>query len=180
MGNFDHGTSYMREVGDDGELRPWHYIYVHSIESRLIRKVQPPQPETRNRFSARTPSKGRQAAFFRAPDFSGSIYAAVKSFPKPRQSICGPGRRSTLNPKPFTLNPNPPNPKPETRNLKPSTQNLNPKPETQNRNPKPETQVKNMRTKENMPPCAVRPVPLSSEFGRNKAVKSRPERTRQK
>ena len=23
--------------GDDGELRLWHYIYVYSIESRLIR-----------------------------------------------------------------------------------------------------------------------------------------------
>jgi len=28
MGNSDHGTTYMRIIGDDGELRPWHYIYV--------------------------------------------------------------------------------------------------------------------------------------------------------
>ena len=27
MGNSDHGTSYMRVGGDDGELRPWHFIY---------------------------------------------------------------------------------------------------------------------------------------------------------
>jgi len=27
MGNSDHGTTYMRVGGDDGELRPWHYIY---------------------------------------------------------------------------------------------------------------------------------------------------------
>ena len=26
MGNSDHGTKYMRVGGDDGELRPWHYI----------------------------------------------------------------------------------------------------------------------------------------------------------
>jgi len=32
MGNSDHGTTYMRVGGYDGELRPWHYIYVHSIE----------------------------------------------------------------------------------------------------------------------------------------------------
>ena len=37
MGNSDHGTSYMRVGGHDGELRLWHYIYVYSIESRLIR-----------------------------------------------------------------------------------------------------------------------------------------------
>ena len=34
MGNSDHGTTYMRVGGDDGELRPWHYIYVYSIESK--------------------------------------------------------------------------------------------------------------------------------------------------
>ena len=26
MGNSDHGTAYMRAGGDDGELRPEHYI----------------------------------------------------------------------------------------------------------------------------------------------------------
>ena len=31
MENSDHGTTYMRAGGDDGELRPWHYIYVYSI-----------------------------------------------------------------------------------------------------------------------------------------------------
>ena len=30
----------VRAGGDDGELRPWHYIYVHSIESRLIMRVR--------------------------------------------------------------------------------------------------------------------------------------------
>ena len=40
MGNSDHGTTYMRVGGDDGELRPWHYIYVYSIESRLILRVR--------------------------------------------------------------------------------------------------------------------------------------------
>ena len=39
MGNSDHGTTYMTGGGDDRELRPWHYIYVNSIESRLIRRV---------------------------------------------------------------------------------------------------------------------------------------------
>ena len=29
----------VRVGGDDGELRPWYYIYVDSIESRLIRRV---------------------------------------------------------------------------------------------------------------------------------------------
>ena len=30
----------VRVGGDDGELRPWHYIYVYSIESRLIMRVR--------------------------------------------------------------------------------------------------------------------------------------------
>ena len=29
----------MREEGIDGELRPWHYINVYSIESKLIMRV---------------------------------------------------------------------------------------------------------------------------------------------
>ena len=40
MGNFDHGTIYMRVGGDHRELRPWHYIYVYSIEIRLIMRVR--------------------------------------------------------------------------------------------------------------------------------------------
>ena len=39
MGNSDRGTSCMRVGGNDGELRPWHYIYVYSTDSRLIRRV---------------------------------------------------------------------------------------------------------------------------------------------
>ena len=27
----------VRVAGDDGELRPWHYVDVYSIESRLIK-----------------------------------------------------------------------------------------------------------------------------------------------
>jgi len=38
MGNSDDGNAYMRVGRDDGELRAWHYIYVHSIESKLIRR----------------------------------------------------------------------------------------------------------------------------------------------
>jgi hypothetical protein len=30
----------VRAGEDDGELRPWHYIYVYSIESRLIMRVK--------------------------------------------------------------------------------------------------------------------------------------------
>jgi hypothetical protein len=33
----------VRVSGDDGELRPWHFIYV-SIESRMIRGVDPHYP----------------------------------------------------------------------------------------------------------------------------------------
>ena len=29
----------VRVGGDDGELRAWHYIYVYSIEGRLVRRV---------------------------------------------------------------------------------------------------------------------------------------------
>ena len=47
MGNSDHGTIYMRVGGDDGELRPWYYIYVYSIESRLIMRVSHPEVELR-------------------------------------------------------------------------------------------------------------------------------------
>jgi len=31
------GLWVVRVGGDDEELRPWHYIYVYSIESRLIK-----------------------------------------------------------------------------------------------------------------------------------------------
>ena len=34
------GLWVVRIVGDDGELRPWHCIYVYSIESRLIITVR--------------------------------------------------------------------------------------------------------------------------------------------
>ena len=34
------GGWVVRVGGDDGELRPWHYIYVYSIESRLIMSVR--------------------------------------------------------------------------------------------------------------------------------------------
>jgi hypothetical protein len=40
MGNSDHGTKYVRVGGDDEELRPWLYIYVDSIESRLMMRVR--------------------------------------------------------------------------------------------------------------------------------------------
>jgi len=33
---------------DDGELRPCHYIYVYSIESRLIRRVRYDSPPRRS------------------------------------------------------------------------------------------------------------------------------------
>ena len=33
-------TWVVRVGGDDGELRLWHYIYVYSIESRLIMRVR--------------------------------------------------------------------------------------------------------------------------------------------
>ena len=36
MGNSDHGTTYIRVEGDDVKLQPRHYIYLYSIESRLI------------------------------------------------------------------------------------------------------------------------------------------------
>ena len=39
MGISDHGTTYIKVGGDDGELRPWHYIHVCSIDSRLVRRV---------------------------------------------------------------------------------------------------------------------------------------------
>ena len=42
MGNFEHGTTYMRVGGDDGELRPLHYMYVYSNESRLGNPTLPP------------------------------------------------------------------------------------------------------------------------------------------
>jgi hypothetical protein len=39
MDHSDHGTTYMRVGGEDGELRPWRYMYVYGIE----RKLKPPQ-----------------------------------------------------------------------------------------------------------------------------------------
>ena len=35
-----HPLWVVRAGGDDGELRPWHYKYVYSIESRLIMTVR--------------------------------------------------------------------------------------------------------------------------------------------
>ena len=34
------GKWVVREGGDDEELRPWHYLYVYSTESRLIMRVR--------------------------------------------------------------------------------------------------------------------------------------------
>ena len=34
------GVWVVRVREDDRELRPWHYIYVHSIEIRLIMRVR--------------------------------------------------------------------------------------------------------------------------------------------
>ena len=44
MGNSDHGTTCMRVGGDDGELRPLHYIYLYSIDSRLTHNTPPYPP----------------------------------------------------------------------------------------------------------------------------------------
>jgi hypothetical protein len=52
MGNSDHGTTYMRVGGKDGELRPWHYMCVYSIKSRLIRRVMYRQPASAGNVGA--------------------------------------------------------------------------------------------------------------------------------
>jgi len=36
MGNFDHGTTYMRVGGDDAELRPWHYTYAYKRKPKCV------------------------------------------------------------------------------------------------------------------------------------------------
>ena len=40
MGNSDHGTKYMRVGGDDGELRPWHYVHVYSHLQKLRQRAR--------------------------------------------------------------------------------------------------------------------------------------------
>ena len=41
FGGWGSGVVWVVRVGgDDGELRPWHYIYVYIIESRLIMRVR--------------------------------------------------------------------------------------------------------------------------------------------
>ena len=49
MENSDHGTTYIRVGRDDGELRPWHYMYIHSIESRLKGGGVPEGPRRKGR-----------------------------------------------------------------------------------------------------------------------------------
>jgi len=39
-GETDRTVWVVRVGGDNGELRPWHYIYVYSIESRLIMRIR--------------------------------------------------------------------------------------------------------------------------------------------
>ena len=34
------GGGVVRVGGDEEELRPWHYIYVHSVESRQVMRVR--------------------------------------------------------------------------------------------------------------------------------------------
>jgi len=55
----------VRVVGDDGELRPWHYIYVYSIESRLIMRV---------RYGSHVYRLGRLV--FKAHIFGGLVFKA--------------------------------------------------------------------------------------------------------
>ena len=40
MENSERGTAYMRVGEDDGELRPWYYTYVYSIESKLVLRIR--------------------------------------------------------------------------------------------------------------------------------------------
>jgi len=55
MGNSDHGTTHMRVGWDDGELRPWHYIY----EGRMRRWVIPNMAlHTCERTRQRAPTAG--------------------------------------------------------------------------------------------------------------------------
>ena len=50
MGNADDGTAYMRVGGDDGKLRPWHYIcegrrsrgIKHSLRLTFVDMFVPP------------------------------------------------------------------------------------------------------------------------------------------
>ena len=44
MGNSDHGTSYTRVGGGDGELRPWHCIYATGNPNVLLVNPLPCPP----------------------------------------------------------------------------------------------------------------------------------------
>ena len=70
----------MRVAGDDGELRPRHYIYVYSIESRLIMKV---------RYDLFVLSARIPGALERVID-SGLVGRKVRSHEERRFSILGP------------------------------------------------------------------------------------------
>ena len=43
IGGVGVGLWAVRIKADDGELRPWHYIHVYSIESRFIMKLMETQ-----------------------------------------------------------------------------------------------------------------------------------------
>ena len=78
MGNSDHGTTYMREGGDDGELRPWHYMYVYSIDSRMETQTEhPPRATWKPLPETRSNSVAIASARTLPPSFSLSLALAV-------------------------------------------------------------------------------------------------------
>ena len=99
MGNSDHGTTYtytfppprflarrwaflwvVRVEGDDGELRPWHYIHVYSIERRLIMRV---------RYDSHTANQAACASLSLALALSLSLSPPPSLPPSPRTPSAG-------------------------------------------------------------------------------------------
>ena len=61
MGNSDHGTAYIMVGGDNGELRPRHYIDVYSIESRVPCGSRPRRQSTRGTLPPPPPAISTRA-----------------------------------------------------------------------------------------------------------------------
>jgi hypothetical protein len=132
----------VRVGGDDGELRPWNYIYVYSIESRLI--INP----KRRFFTALDPQLSTEEVL---PSF---VIAAVSDRylfkVGPKSETRNPNTKTrkreseTPNPKSKTKNPKLENPKPKTQDQKKTKQKTtqNTKHKTKITKPKPQHPTK--------------------------------------
>ena len=68
----------VRVGGDDGELRPWHYIYVYSIASRLVMRVRYDAEKQRSAMLAKAGTTQQTTGSTFEPDLDPFLQYVLK------------------------------------------------------------------------------------------------------